>query len=67
MSERRRGQKTNTLVELRFVVIDDSTRYIYVYLLKTKYEDIDLFNIYNAEVENQLERKIKMIRFDHGG
>ena len=48
-------------------LIDDSTRYCYVYLLKTKDEALDFFRIYKAEVENQLERKIKRIRSDRGG
>ena len=26
-----------------------------------------MFNIYKAEVENQLNRKIKVVRSDHGG
>jgi transposase InsO family protein len=47
--------------------IDDSTRYCYVYLLNTKDEALDFFKIYKAEVENQLERKIKRLRSDHGG
>jgi hypothetical protein len=40
-------------------LIDDATRFCYVYLLKTKDEMLDYFKIYKAEVENQLERKIK--------
>ena len=48
-------------------LIDDSTRYCYVYVLKTKDEALDFFKIYKAEVENQLERKIKRVRSDHGG
>jgi transposase InsO family protein len=36
-------------------------------LLKTKNEIIDYFKIYKAEVENQLERKIKHLRSDRGG
>ena len=47
--------------------IDDSTRYCYVYLLKTKDEALDFFKIYKAEVENQLERKIKRLQPGHGG
>jgi hypothetical protein len=35
--------------------IDDSTRFCYVYLLKTKYEAFNYFKTYKAEVENQLE------------
>ena len=48
-------------------LIDDATRFYYVYLLKSKDETLDYFKIYKAEVENQLERKIKRLRSDHGG
>ena len=48
-------------------LIDDVTRFCYVYLLKTKDETLDYFKIYKAEVENQLERKIKRLRSDSGG
>jgi transposase InsO family protein len=47
--------------------IDDSTRFCYVYLLKTKDEAFNYFKTYKAEVENQLERKIKRLRSDRGG
>jgi sensor histidine kinase YesM len=42
--------------------IDDSTRFCYVYLLKSKYEALHYFKTYKAKVENQLERKIKRLR-----
>jgi transposase InsO family protein len=45
-------------------LIDDATRFCYVFLLKTKDETLDYFKIYKAEVENQLERKIKHLRLD---
>ena len=48
-------------------LIDDSTRYCYVYLLSTKDEALHYFKIYKAEVENQLEKKIKRLRSDRGG
>ena len=41
--------------------IDDCTRYCYVYLLRSKYEALDVFKHYKNEVENQLSRKIKAI------
>jgi hypothetical protein len=47
--------------------IDDSTRFCYVYLLKSKDEALHYFKSYKAEVENQLERKIKWLRSDRGG
>ena len=48
-------------------LIDDATRYYYVYLLKTKDEALNYFKMYKAEVETQLEKKIKRIRSDRGG
>ena len=48
-------------------LIDDSTRFCYVYLLKTKDEALSYFKIYKAEVETQLERKVKRLRSDRGG
>ncbi|KAD4178897.1 hypothetical protein E3N88_27488 [Mikania micrantha] len=47
--------------------IDDSTRYCYVYLLKSKDEAIDKFVLYKTEDENQLNKKIKVLRSDRGG
>jgi transposase InsO family protein len=48
-------------------LIDDSTRYCYVYLLKSKDEALNFFKIYKAEAKNQLDRKIKHLRSDRGG
>ena len=48
-------------------LIDDSTRYCRVYLLKSKDEALNFFKICKAEVENQLDRKIKRLRSDRGG
>src|SRR3954463_6264648 len=48
-------------------LIDDSTRYCYVYLLKSKDEALTFFKNYKAEAENQLDRKIKRLRSDRGG
>jgi transposase InsO family protein len=48
-------------------MIDDASRCCYVYLLKTKDETLNCFKTYKAEVENQLEKKIKRFRSDHGG
>ena len=47
--------------------IDDSTKYCYVYLLRSKDEALDKFKEYKLEVENQLSKKIKIIRSDRGG
>jgi transposase InsO family protein len=47
--------------------IDDCTKFCYVYLMKTKDEALYYFKIYKAEVENQIENKVKQLRSDHGG
>ena len=47
--------------------VDDNTKYCYVYLLKTKAEVIEIFVFYKNEVENQLNKKIKVLRSDRGG
>jgi hypothetical protein len=48
-------------------LIDDASRFCYVYSLKTKDEALDYTKIYKAEVENQLERNIKHLRSHRGG
>ena len=47
--------------------IDDYSRYSYVYLLSEKSQALQAFQIYKAEVEKQLDKKIKTVRSDRGG
>ena len=47
--------------------VDDSTKYCYVYLLKSKDEAIEKFVLYKTKVENRLNKKIKVLRSDRGG
>ena len=47
--------------------IDDFSKYCYVYLINPKHEYFKKFKIYKSEVENQLERTIKILRYDRGG
>ena len=47
--------------------IDDYSRYMYVYLLHNKYEALDAFKIFKAEVENQCGKQIHIVRSDRGG
>jgi transposase InsO family protein len=49
------------------ILIDDATRFCYVYMLKTNDETLNCFKICKAEVETQLEKKIKQLRSDRGG
>ena len=47
--------------------IDDYSKLCYTYLLKFKDEVLELLKVYKTEAENQLERKIKILRSDSGG
>ena len=47
--------------------IDEYSRYTKVYLIKHKDEAFNVFLKYKAEVENQLNKKIKRIKSDRGG
>ncbi|KAG8480618.1 hypothetical protein CXB51_024788 [Gossypium anomalum] len=47
--------------------IDDYSRYGYLYLIHEKSQSLDVFKTYKAEVENQLNKKIKNVRSDRGG
>ena len=47
--------------------VDDSTKYCYVYLLKSKDEPIKKFVLCKNKVEDQLNKKIKVLRSDRGG
>ena len=41
--------------------IDDLSRFTYVYLMRNKDESFDMFTCYKTEVENQKDRKIKIL------
>jgi len=45
-------------------LIDDATKYFYIFLLKTKDETLECFKTYKVEMENQMEKKIKRVRSD---
>jgi transposase InsO family protein len=46
---------------------DDYSRYGYIYPIKKRSEALDKFKILKAEVENQHDLKIKIVRSDRGG
>ena len=46
---------------------DDHSRFGYVYLMRHKSDAFDMFKAFKAEVENQLEKHIKILRSDRGG
>lgn len=47
--------------------IDDCSKFCYVYLINSKDEALSMFKTYKSEVENQLNKKIKILRSDRGG
>jgi hypothetical protein len=46
---------------------DDYSRYGYIYPIKERSEALDKFKIFKAEVKNQLDKRIKIVRSDSGG
>jgi hypothetical protein len=46
---------------------DDYSHYGYIYPIKERSEALDKFKIFKAEVENQHNKKIKIVRSDRGG
>jgi hypothetical protein len=46
---------------------DDYSRYGYIYPIKERSEALDKFKIFKAEVENQHDKRIKIVRSDHVG
>ncbi|KAI3735559.1 hypothetical protein L6452_15065 [Arctium lappa] len=47
--------------------INDCIKYCHEYLIPTRDEALNMFKTYKAEVENQLDKKIKILRSDRGG
>jgi len=47
--------------------IDDCSKFCHFCLIKTKNEVINKFKIYKVELENQLEKNIKILKSDRGG
>jgi hypothetical protein len=47
--------------------IDDLSRNTWIYFLRKKFEVFDKFKEFKALVENQIEKKIKVLRIDNGG
>jgi hypothetical protein len=46
---------------------DDFSRYSYIYPIKEQSKVLDKIKIFKAEVKNQHNIKIKLVRSDHGG
>lgn len=46
---------------------DDLFHYSYVYLIYNKSQVVDIIEIYIIEIEKQLGKKVKVMRFNRGG
>lgn len=49
------------------LIIDDFSRMMWVSFLRMKYEAFEKFKEFKAVDENEIDCKIKIIRFDNGG
>ncbi|KAI3802282.1 hypothetical protein L1987_30412 [Smallanthus sonchifolius] len=49
------------------LIVDDFSRYMWVYLIKTKDEALSMFKCFKAQVEKESMNKVKMLRTDRGG
>lgn len=61
--------ETRSIGHAKFLltIIDDYSRYIFVFFLKCKSEVLSKFREFKAYIENQMDLKIKAIRTDNGG
>jgi transposase InsO family protein len=49
------------------LLVDDYTRMTVVFFLRNKSRDFENFKVYKEMVENEMDSKIKCLRFDNGG
>ena len=63
------GPYSTTICGYRYFLtfIDDFSRYGYLYLIKEKSDALDKFKVFKLEVEKQLGKVIKIVRYDRGG
>ncbi|KAI3669699.1 hypothetical protein L6452_41042 [Arctium lappa] len=50
-----------------FLLVDDCTRYMWVYFLNSKDEAFETFKEFKLKVENEVGKKLKTFRTDRGG
>nr|GEY24145.1 retrovirus-related Pol polyprotein from transposon TNT 1-94 [Tanacetum cinerariifolium] len=50
-----------------FLLVDDYSRYMWMYFLSTKDQAFDTFKEYKKSIENELRTTLKMLRTDRGG
>ena len=47
-------------------LINDDSKYAYLFLIHEKFQVMGVFKPFKVEVENNLNKRIKCIKFDHG-
>ncbi|KAL6315384.1 hypothetical protein AAG906_000494 [Vitis piasezkii] len=57
----------NRATDYFITFIDDYSRYGYLFLIHEKSQSLDVFKTFKAEVELQLNKRIKSVRSDRGG
>ncbi|CAN1215725.1 Retrovirus-related Pol polyprotein from transposon TNT 1-94, partial [Linum perenne] len=50
-----------------FVLVDDYSRFCWVFLLKSKDETVSKFKIWTKKIQNELNEKVRSIRSDNSG
>lgn len=58
---------TNSGYKYFFLLVDDYSRYMWVYFLRSKDEALQAFKKFRVMVENEPGKRIKMFRTDRGG
>lgn len=61
------SEKSNGGASHFVTFIDDHSRKVWLYLLKTKGQVLDAFKEFHTLVERETRQKIKCVRFDNGG
>ena len=49
------------------LIVDDFSRWMWVYMIKTKDQALPMFAKFKTLVENSQDRRIKMLHIDRGG
>ncbi|KAK1422289.1 hypothetical protein QVD17_25292 [Tagetes erecta] len=58
---------TNSGKKYIFLLVDDCTRYMWVYFLESKDQAFEIFKEFKQKVEMDIGTKLKMLRTDRGG
>lgn len=60
-------QQHQGVISIYFILVNDYSQVMWVYMLKNKDEIFNVFKNFRAQVENRSERKIQVFKTDRGG